>query len=225
MFNHHIFYLLQGLDLITFSRVEVVEEWLFNGDGNDSKQPADSLESSSESTFSKTNSTQNFPVSRPTDLSDANEVSAGHSSNISSSHSAEHSGGEDIPVLPEGENILTNATKGFFGPRELKSLLLSSETGKALLKRALNGPLSVKSQKELAGIIADHHLSLKIQATHEALDCYASSISLLFRQERKVSILFFFFVSITYTMMLLICVGGLRFAKKGHGRHIFRNLM
>lgn len=73
-----------------------------------------------------------------------------------------------------------------FGPNQLLSLLESSITGKSLLERSKQGDFSSQSQKELVGIVAEHHLSLGIKTTEDALNDYATAIVLLFKQEKKV---------------------------------------
>lgn len=74
-----------------------------------------------------------------------------------------------------------------FSPSQLVSLLESSITGKSLLERSNQGEFSSQSQKELVGIIAEYHLSLGIKSTEDVLDTYATSIVLLFKQEKKES--------------------------------------
>lgn len=72
-----------------------------------------------------------------------------------------------------------------FGPDQLVALLESSITGKSLLERAKQDDFSTHSQKELVGIVAEHHLSLGIKTTEDTLDNYATAIVLLFKQEKK----------------------------------------
>ncbi|KXJ62527.1 hypothetical protein RP20_CCG026252 [Aedes albopictus] len=74
-----------------------------------------------------------------------------------------------------------------FGPDQLVALLESSITGKSLLERAKQDDFSTHSQKELVGIVAEHHLSLGIKTTEDTLDNYATAIVLLFKQEKKES--------------------------------------
>lgn len=110
--------------------------------------------------------------------------------------SAEHPGpsfSAQSVVPPKGKgpdetrDLDTPCSSSFFGPRDLEVLLRKSLSGEALLARAPKGPLTERSQKDLAEIIAEHHLNARLKTTERVLDSYAESITLLFRQEKKVS--------------------------------------
>ncbi|XP_062700087.1 uncharacterized protein LOC109419735, partial [Aedes albopictus] len=85
----------------------------------------------------------------------------------------------------ETRDLDTPCSSSFFGPRDLEVLLRKSLSGEALLARAPKGPLTERSQKDLAEIIAEHHLNARLKTTERVLDSYAESITLLFRQEKK----------------------------------------
>ncbi|XP_058821059.1 uncharacterized protein LOC131683247 isoform X1 [Topomyia yanbarensis] len=74
----------------------------------------------------------------------------------------------------------------FFGPNKLRSLLEGTVTGKELINRAHQGPLSNQSQAELISILSEYHISTKGKVTEEILKIYTLAITLLFKHEKKV---------------------------------------
>lgn len=122
-------------------------------------------------------------TSAPSPCLDSQDTEPQAGTSYASAHSS-------VPI-PTVENklpsVVSQRTVVPFCPNLLLSLLESSETGKSLLKRSKEGEFTIKSQKELTGIIAEYHLSLEIETTEAVLDEYASSIVLLFRQEKKVT--------------------------------------
>ncbi|XP_058821061.1 uncharacterized protein LOC131683247 isoform X2 [Topomyia yanbarensis] len=73
----------------------------------------------------------------------------------------------------------------FFGPNKLRSLLEGTVTGKELINRAHQGPLSNQSQAELISILSEYHISTKGKVTEEILKIYTLAITLLFKHEKK----------------------------------------
>lgn len=70
----------------------------------------------------------------------------------------------------------------------LQSLLQSTEKGKDIIQRAAQGELSESKQRQLAGIVAKHHLSLNKTLHSDDLERYTLAITTLFKSEKKVSL-------------------------------------
>ncbi|XP_058821508.1 uncharacterized protein LOC131683496 isoform X3 [Topomyia yanbarensis] len=62
-------------------------------------------------------------------------------------------------ILPQKSVVPATANTLIFTPDDLGSLLANSEVGQFILRSSLKGPLSKDSKKELASIIASHHIS------------------------------------------------------------------
>lgn len=73
-----------------------------------------------------------------------------------------------------------------FTPTTLSRLLESTVTGKLILERAAQGPLSKDSQKDLVAIIADYHCSRGAETTESILGEYVNSVTSFFKGECKV---------------------------------------
>ncbi|XP_062534538.1 uncharacterized protein LOC134203688 [Armigeres subalbatus] len=78
-----------------------------------------------------------------------------------------------------------NAGRENFSPKFLKDLLLSTEEGKDIIRRAALSELSDAKQLRLAHIIADYHLKTHQKVKTEDLENYSSCIITLFESERK----------------------------------------
>lgn len=95
-------------------------------------------------------------------------------------------------LQPRMENEPDIGNSPFFAPDDLNLLLSTSEIGQSILRSSLKGPLSKDSKKELASIIANHHISRHSQGnnvglcrlTKAVLENYVNCIKLRFPTEK-----------------------------------------
>ncbi|XP_065075716.1 uncharacterized protein LOC135699395 [Ochlerotatus camptorhynchus] len=92
------------------------------------------------------------------------------------------------------ESISDSSNKTFFMPNDLQELLQRTDTGRAILRHAVHGPLSKDSKKELSGIIAEDHL--KRNGSHgrfskDFLKNYSKCIELLLPNEKHDMIMYY----------------------------------
>ncbi|XP_062558580.1 uncharacterized protein LOC134223453 [Armigeres subalbatus] len=91
------------------------------------------------------------------------------------------------------------ANTPFFSPDDLSHLLAKSDVGQAIIQNSLKGPLSKDSKKELAGIIANHHLSCHSAGNNVALcrlpkavlENYVNCVKLRFPAENNDMLMYY----------------------------------
>ncbi|XP_062540848.1 uncharacterized protein LOC134208897 [Armigeres subalbatus] len=88
----------------------------------------------------------------------------------------------DVAEKPTIDNVLE---RKLFSPTILHNLLNSSELGKDIIRRSEIGELSTGRQYELAGIIAEWHLTNRTRLLQEDLEEYAVAVTSVFQSEKK----------------------------------------